>query len=454
MLINDVMMPGPEKDILAIVVDITARKQAEEDPEAHESLEQRVQERRESCPTRSRSSRSRPRSSEPASELTLVEQRSGPVGDADSDAPAAAPGGARLRAAMVGDGDAAVRKSARTSAASSDALADARSLTAELSPPMLRTGGLRAGLTGWPAGAREAPPHGPREAPPAPPPPLPEDLTVLLFQAVRELLFNAVKYAQVFEATVTLAWDARGLTLTVADTGVGFDPTGLRGEGGGGGGFGLARIRHRLELLGGCMTIVSASGQGTRVTLAVRLSLADQPPAPLSLAQAQPAPAPTQLPPTPGRARPLRVLVVDDHQVVRQALAQLLRAEADLTVVGEAGTGTAAVALAHLLMPDVVLMDINMPEMNGIEATRAIHAAFPAMRVIGLSMYDRGDQQVAMKEAGAVAYVSKSAPADVLVAAIGGGHREAPSWNGDDGRQCRLVAQFDTLFPLGADSMR
>jgi DNA-binding NarL/FixJ family response regulator len=77
-----------------------------------------------------------------------------------------------------------------------------------------------------------------------------------------------------------------------------------------------------------------------------------------------------------------------------------------------------AVALAGQLTPDVVLMDINLPELIGIDATRAIHTAFPTIRVIGLSLFDRGDQQAAMQDAGAVAYVSKTGPAEALFAAI------------------------------------
>ena len=151
-----------------------------------------------------------------------------------------------------------------------EAVADAGSLTAELSPPILRTGGLVPGLrwlARWSQEKHRLTVH--VQAPTAPLPPLPEDLTVLLFQAVRELLFNVVKYAQVSAATVTVAWDPPRLTLTVAEAGVGFTPRALRGEVGVTGGFGLARIRHRLELLGGYMTIVSTPGQGTQVTLAV-----------------------------------------------------------------------------------------------------------------------------------------------------------------------------------------
>jgi len=410
-------------DHLAVAV---AKCQAEEALRAaHDALEQRVAARTaELSRTLQQLAVQSGQLRSLASELTLVEQRERVrLAEQIHDGLQQLLVAVRLKVDLLGRGeDPTVRQNCQEIGRLLDeALADARSLTAELSPPILRTGGLLAGLewlARWSQERHALTVH--LTAPVAPLPPLPEDLTVLLFQSVRELLFNAVKYAQVPAATVTLAWDPPGLTLSVADAGTGFDPHGLRGEGGGGGGFGLARIRHRLELLGGCMTLASAPGQGTRVTLAVLLPPADQPAAtsapPQLMASPQPVPASA-----PGSPRPIRLLVVDDHQVVRRALAQLLRAEADLAVVGEASTGTAAVALAGQLVPDVVLMDINMPEMNGIEATRAIHAAFPAIRVIGLSMFDRGDQQVAMQAAGAVAYVCKSAPAEELLAAIRGG---------------------------------
>ncbi|HSB72460.1 MAG TPA: response regulator [Candidatus Methylomirabilis sp.] len=407
-----------------VLSDITAQKQAEAAlRQAHDTLEQRVADRTaelsgalQKLSIQSEQLRSL------ASDLTLVELRERLLlAEQLHDGLQQLLVGARIQVEILGRGeDPGVRQACQEiSRLLEDALADARSLTAELSPPIVRTGGLLAclhWLARWSEEKHRLTVH--LQAPAAPLPPLPEDITVLLFRSVRELLFNAVKYAQVPEATVTLAWDASGLTLTVADAGVGFGPRSLRGEGGGG--FGLVRIRSRLELLGGCMTIDSAPGQGTRVTLAVLLPTADHPA--VTSAPPQPMASPeTALAPEPGIARKIRILIVDDHQVVRRALAQLLHAEADLAVVGEAGTGSAAVAQARQLSPDVVLMDVNLPEMNGIEATRAIHAAFPAMRVIGLSMYERGDQQAAMRDAGAVAYVSKSAPAEELLAAIRGG---------------------------------
>ncbi len=118
-------------------------------------------------------------------------------------------------------------------------------------------------------------------------------------------------------------------------------------------------------------------------------------------------------------ARPrLRVLLADDHPVVRQGLAALLGTAPDFEVVGEASDGREAVDQTRALLPDVVLMDITMPRLDGIAATRAIKATCPGVCVIGLSVFDRNVQAQPMLEAGAVGYVSKTETAAVLFAVI------------------------------------
>src|SRR5579859_7354666 len=84
----------------------------------------------------------------------------------------------------------------------------------------------------------------------------------------------------------------------------------------------------------------------------------------------------------------IRVLLVDDHTILRQGLKMLLNAQPDMEVVGEASDGYQAIAEAHHLQPDVILMDITMPEMNGIEATRQVRRQRPDMRVLVLTMHE------------------------------------------------------------------
>jgi CheY-like chemotaxis protein len=104
----------------------------------------------------------------------------------------------------------------------------------------------------------------------------------------------------------------------------------------------------------------------------------------------------------------IRVILVDDHIIVRQGLARLLRIEEGMELVGEASDGAAAVNLVREVRPDVVLRDLSISGMNGIEATRMVHRGFPEVRMIGLSMFQEGEQPAALRDAGAVAYVTKS----------------------------------------------
>ncbi len=120
----------------------------------------------------------------------------------------------------------------------------------------------------------------------------------------------------------------------------------------------------------------------------------------------------------PANTKKIRVLVADDHRIMRQGLAVLLASEPDLEVVGEAVNGQVSLEMTRATRPDVVVMDIGMPVMNGIEATRIISSEMPSVRVIGLSMHDEASRAAAMIEAGAVAYLNKAGASEELISVI------------------------------------
>ena len=134
----------------------------------------------------------------------------------------------------------------------------------------------------------------------------------------------------------------------------------------------------------------------------------------------------------------IHLLLADDHEAFRRTLRELLEEEPDLRVIAEAADGRQAVSLARELSPDVVLMDVAMPVLDGIRATREITSDLPATAVLGLSVHNDRHLAGAMLEAGAAGYLPKDGELSVLIRAIraiagDGSWREAPSepgrWN-------------------------
>ena len=124
------------------------------------------------------------------------------------------------------------------------------------------------------------------------------------------------------------------------------------------------------------------------------------------------------MPPSP----PIRVVLVDDHTMVRRGLATFLKVFDDLELAGEAASGEAAIQLCAQVLPDVVLMDMVMPDMDGVTATRAIRQQFPEVQVIALTSFkDKGLVQDAL-QAGAIGYLLKDVSADELAQAIRAAH--------------------------------
>ena len=122
----------------------------------------------------------------------------------------------------------------------------------------------------------------------------------------------------------------------------------------------------------------------------------------------------------------IKVLLADDHVITRQGIRRLLEGEKDLMVVGEAGDGEEAVQMATELKPDVVIMDIAMPKINGLEATREIKSIHPTTAVLVLSAYDDDEYVFGLLKAGAAGYLLKTVSGDELTSAIRAVHKGEP----------------------------
>jgi PAS domain S-box-containing protein len=298
-----------------------------------------------------------------------------------------------------------------------ESIEKSRRLSQDLSPPVLFHAGLAQAVEWLARQMQER--YGLKVKVEAPVPILVQDdlLKVFIFRWIQEILFNVVKHAGVDCAVVRLERRDERLELEVSDEGRGFDPQSLFGTGSSGG-LGLFSIRERISYLGGQLEIKSAPGRGTRLRLSI--PMLDRP------KKLMAPPYPAQQPPTRTERSEgeqqirYRILLADDHKVLRQGLLAVLEGQSDFQVVGEAANGRQAVELARSLKPDLVVMDIMMPEMDGIGATRQIKAEFPHVRVIGLSMMDDEEITGRLLEAGAEAFINKGDASETLIEAIRG----------------------------------
>jgi DNA-binding NarL/FixJ family response regulator len=144
----------------------------------------------------------------------------------------------------------------------------------------------------------------------------------------------------------------------------------------------------------------------------------------------------------------IRVLLADDHVLVRQGIRQFLEDEDDIAVIAEADNGAEAVRLAEKHQPDVAVLDIRMPEMTGVEATRRIKAQAPRVRVLVLTAHDDDPYVFALLQAGADGYVLKTANADELVRAVRTVHSGNPALSPEVAS--KVIQQVTGSKPAGA----
>jgi DNA-binding NarL/FixJ family response regulator len=218
-----------------------------------------------------------------------------------------------------------------------------------------------------------------------------------VFRIVQEVCANIRKHANAGRVEVVSTYDSRTFGLSIADDGVGFDVSATRG-----GGFGLTTMRERARKAGGELAVDSALGRGTRVTLRVPREHAG------AVAEA---------------ARKIRVLLADDHAVARQGIRRMLEAEPDIDVVAEAGDGEEALARALSLKPDVVIADVRMPRLTGVELADMVAARGLAARTVILTAHLEGDLIARAMRAGAQGYLLKDVASTELARAVRAVHK-------------------------------
>lgn len=238
-----------------------------------------------------------------------------------------------------------------------------------------------------------------------------EDIRLFLYQSVQELILNVVNHSGMKFAGVKLSKDKNnGLQITVSDDGRGFDPASLPKRMKLDNTLGLYAMLEQISRLKGSMELKTVPGEGISGTFTLPVEVVQSPDRPKHE---------IPLEKTAGanrgeRGGKTRVLVADDHRLVREGIIALFENDPGINIVGEASNGKEAVEMALNIAPDVILMDVNMPGIDGIEATRTISAIQPEIRIVGLSIDDDETTMYAMLSAGASDFLSKNSNASQI----------------------------------------
>lgn len=232
-----------------------------------------------------------------------------------------------------------------------------------------------------------------------------------LYRIAQESINNVCRHADASHAAIELEFGKSEVRLLVADDGVGFDPSLTQAAGPGiSHGFGLLGIQERARVVGGRAEIRSTPGRGTIIVASIPVVA----PSDASLVI---TPLSAILPPAPAGQERIRVLIVDDHELVRHGIRHMLQREPGLDVVGEAADGEHAIAEVLRLQPDIVLLDVNMPRLDGVDALLRLREMGSGVRTILLSVL-ADERLFAGLRAGARGYLPKDTGREALARAI------------------------------------
>jgi DNA-binding NarL/FixJ family response regulator/signal transduction histidine kinase len=238
--------------------------------------------------------------------------------------------------------------------------------------------------------------------------PLPAEIQLALFRTAQEALANARKHAHAKRAEVVLDFGPALVTLIVGDDGVGFDAAAVSRRGPRpDGGYGLIGMADRLRLVGGSVSIESdpTHFSGTRVTATVRYEGHTRPAIPRLSAPSRPV-------------KQIRVVVADDHPATRSGIAGILSQQADIEVVATAANGEEALALVETLRPDVLMIDLRMPKLSGVEAIARLGRLGVSTKAVAVTTFAQDELVFQAMRAGARGYLLKDASPDDLVSAV------------------------------------